>query len=160
MTVDIAVLCENAQSALVIADRLVGSGNRGIDTDCVKHTNSAPDILAVLSGDKHHAALAIQRLGDLSRMSPQSVAHRLRLACAKLVERDADGKIRAYGMRLKSRRKQNFAQPAIDVIVNNVAEPRLKGGFLLAASEASQVYLYVSALRAPERTVLSHRMPS
>jgi hypothetical protein len=76
-------------------------------------------------------------------MSPQSVAKRLKLACAKIVERDADAKIRAYGMRLNSLRKQNLAQPAINVIVNNVAEARLKGGFLLAASDASQVYLYV-----------------
>jgi hypothetical protein len=47
-----AVLCENAKSAVVIADRLVGSGNLGIDTDCVKLTNPAPGILAVFSGDK------------------------------------------------------------------------------------------------------------
>jgi hypothetical protein len=71
------------------------------------------------------------------------VAHRLRLTCARIVERDADAKIRAYGIRLKSLRKHNLAQPAINVIVNHVAEARLKGGFLLAASDASQVYLYV-----------------
>ena len=75
MTVDIAVLCENAQSALVIADRLVGSGKRGIDTDCVKHTNSAPDILAVLSGDlrtAHEASNPCQR---------ERVGHTVEKAC-------------------------------------------------------------------------------
>jgi 20S proteasome alpha/beta subunit len=143
MTVGVAVLCENAKTAVMIADRLVGSGNLGIDTDCVKLTNPAPGLLAVFSGDKHHEALAIQRLGDLSRMRPQSVAHRLRLACSKIVERDADAKIRAFGMRLNSLRKQNLAQPAINLIVNYVAESRMKGGFLLAASDANQAYLYV-----------------
>jgi hypothetical protein len=70
MTVGITMLCENAKSAVVIADRLVGSGGLGIDTDCVKLTNPAPSFLSVFSGEKHHEALAIQRLGDLSRMSP------------------------------------------------------------------------------------------
>ena len=79
----------------------------------------------------------------MSQMEPQSFANRLRSACAKIVARDADAKIRAYGMRLNSLRNQNLAQPAINVIVNHVAESRLKGGFLLAASDVNQVCLYV-----------------
>ncbi len=43
MTVGIAVLCENAKSAVVVADRLVGFGALGIDTDCIKLTNPAPE---------------------------------------------------------------------------------------------------------------------
>jgi hypothetical protein len=42
MSVGIAVLREDAKSAVVIPDRLVGSGNLGIDTDCVKLTNHEP----------------------------------------------------------------------------------------------------------------------
>ena len=57
MTIGIAVLCEKAKTAVVIADRLVGSGIFGIDTDCVKLTNPSAGILAVFSGDKHHEAL-------------------------------------------------------------------------------------------------------
>jgi hypothetical protein len=111
MTVGIAVLCENAKTAVVIADRLVGSGSLGIDTDCVKLTNPAPNILAVFSGDTHHEAIAIRKLGDLSTMKPESVAHKLRLSCARIVAHDADAKIRAYGMRLGSLLQQNLAQP-------------------------------------------------
>jgi 20S proteasome alpha/beta subunit len=144
MTVGIAVLCENAKTAVVIADRLVGVGIFRIDTDCVKLTNPSPGTLAVFSGDKSHEALALQRLGDLSQMKPQSVAHKLRLACARIVAHDADAKLRAYGMRLNSLQKENLAQPAVGVIVNNVADARMKaGGFLLAANDANSVRLYV-----------------
>jgi 20S proteasome alpha/beta subunit len=143
MTVGIAVLCENAKTAVVIADRLVGSGSLGIDTNCVKLTNPAPNILAVFSGETHHAAIAIRKLGDLSTMKPESVAHKLRLSCARIVAHDADAKLRAYGMRLNSLQKENLAQPAVNVIVNNVADARMKGGFLLAANDAHQVRLYV-----------------
>ncbi len=76
-------------------------------------------------------------------MKPQSVANRLRLACAKIVERDADAKVRAYGMRLSSLRKKNLAQPAVGLILNLVAEARFKGGFLVAAADANQVCLFV-----------------
>ena len=53
MTVGIAVLCENAKTAVMIADRLVGYGNLGIDTDCVKLTNPAPGLLAVFRVRRH-----------------------------------------------------------------------------------------------------------
>jgi hypothetical protein len=144
MTIGITMLCEGGKTAVMIAGRLISHSvsDRGIDTDYVKVKTVGPNALVVFSGDITHRDLILERLGDPSGKTPNQLADALRSACASVVRKETDAKLREYGMRLRTVRADNFNQVTLAVSEGIVAKTRLKAGFVVAASAEDGVFLY------------------